>query len=64
MSAPVTRGAFVHKLPPIEEELADAAFLSLAKLRDKLVARDLNIAACRVDEAIDALQAACKEFVR
>ncbi|MBO9602577.1 MAG: hypothetical protein J7496_08725 [Novosphingobium sp.] len=47
-----------------EEALADAAFLALWKLRDKLARRDFNTAACRADEAIETLQAACREFVK
>lgn len=46
-----------------EERLADEAFAAMWKLRDKLVAADRNIAACRVDEAIEHLQAACGLFV-
>lgn len=47
-----------------EEALADEAFLAMAKLRDRLIGADRNIAACRVDEAIEKLQAACREFVK
>lgn len=47
-----------------EEDLADEAFLALAKLRDRLVLANRNTAACRVDEAIEKLQDACREFVK
>lgn len=57
-------GLYADKLPSMEEELADRAFLSLAKLRDNLVLSNHNHAACRVDEAIERLQEACKEFVK
>jgi hypothetical protein len=43
------------------ESLADDAFLSMWKLRDHLVRQDRNTAA--VDEAIEALQAVCREIV-
>ena len=57
--------AFADRLPePAWERMADDAFAMLWKLRERLVVRDHNKAACRVDEAIEALQAACREFVR
>ena len=58
------RPAFADKLPePNWEAMADRAFLEMSKLRERLVIRDRNSAACRVDEAIEALQAACREFI-
>jgi hypothetical protein len=48
------------KLLPAEERDADAAFLHLSKLRDRLVWADENTAACRVDEAIERLEEACR----
>jgi hypothetical protein len=58
-------GFYAGKLPEHDwEALADDAFLSMAKLRDKLVLSNRNTAACRVDEAIEALQVACREFVK
>ena len=52
--------AFAELLPPLAEADADAAFLALAKLRDRLVWADENIAACMVDEAIERVQAAIR----
>ena len=57
-------GAFAHKLPPVSEHDADTAFLHLSKLRDRLVWADENTAACRVDEAIEKLEAACRVLRR
>lgn len=48
------------RINEIEEAVADDAFLAMSKLRDLLVRRDDNIGACRVDEAIEALTAACR----
>lgn len=44
------------------EALADDAFLAMSKLRDHLVRQDRNIAACNVDRAIEAMEAACREI--
>lgn len=55
-------GLYAHKLPPrcqltpAEEAQADAALLAMFKLRDLLVRRDANNAACRVDETMSALE--------
>lgn len=49
------------RLNEVEEAVADDAFLSMSKLRDLLVRRNDNHAACRVDEAIEKLTAACRE---
>ena len=49
------------RLTEIEEAHIDAAFLALSKLRDMLVRRDANHAACRVDEAMEKLTAAIRE---
>jgi hypothetical protein len=49
------------RINEIEEAVADDAFLSMSKLRDLLVRRNDNLGACRVDEAIEALTAACRE---
>lgn len=48
------------RLNEIEEAVADDAFLSMSRLRDLLVRRNDNYGACRVDEAIEALTAACR----
>ena len=49
------------RLTEIEEAHIDAAFLAMSKLRDQLVRRDANSAACRVDEAMEKLTAAIRE---
>lgn len=65
MNAPAFNYAFANPLPePNWEGMADDILLQLSKLRERLVVRDFNTAACRVDEAIDAMQAACREFVK
>lgn len=43
-----------------EERLADDALLAMHKLRDTLVLSNRNIPACKVDEAMEALTAACR----
>ena len=59
-------GLYEHHLPPriiltsAEEALADSALLILSKLRDELVLRDANRTACRIDEVVEALVAACR----
>lgn len=60
MTVEPTRGAFADRLPPASERDADAAFLHLSKLRERLVWADENLAACRVDEAIERLEEACR----
>lgn len=58
-------GYYAHKLPePDWERLADDAFISMTKLRDMLVHRDRNTTACRVDEAIEALEVACRALLQ
>lgn len=42
------------------EEMADAALLSLSKLRDWLMIENANIPACRVDEAMEITLAAVR----
>jgi hypothetical protein len=51
---------YLDRLPPISEQDADAAFLRLSRLRDRLVGANEHIAACRVDEAIEKLEEACR----
>ena len=59
-------GLYEAKLPPrivltsAEEALADSALLILSRLRDQLVHRNANRTACRVDETMEALVAACR----
>jgi len=53
--------ALALRLRETEEVEADAAFLHMSKLRDLLVRRDQNLAACLVDDAIHALETACRE---
>ena len=57
-----TKGLYADLLPEVEEAEFDKAFLAMSKLRDRLVWRDQNIVACRVDEAIELLQRACDEL--
>jgi hypothetical protein len=52
--------AATERLPALSEQDADTAFLHMSKLRDRLVHADENLAACRVDEAIERLQEACR----
>ena len=54
--------AFAYRLPPMSEADADAAFLALSKLRDRLVWADENIAACHVDRAIECVENAIREL--
>lgn len=56
--------AVALRLNEIEEAVADDAFLSMSKLRDLLVRRDAKLAACLVDDAIHALETACREKVK
>lgn len=49
------------RITEIEEAIADDALLALSKLRDMLVRRDANLAACLIDDAIHAVEAACRE---
>lgn len=56
----MSTGLYHDRLPPISERDADDAFLSMAKLRDRLVHANENTAACRVDQAIEKLQDACR----
>ena len=66
MNADHIDGLYASKLPPrivltsAEEALADSALLILSKLRDQLVQRDAVRTACRVDETMEALVAACR----
>ena len=48
------------RITEAEEAIADDALLALSKLRDMFVRRDANLAACRVDEAIEAVMIACR----
>lgn len=43
-----------------EERIADAALLAMHRLRDRLVHSNRNTAACKVDEAMGALEDACR----
>lgn len=45
------------------EAQADAAFLHLHKLRDELAINNENIAACRVDEAMECLTTATRMLI-
>jgi hypothetical protein len=47
-------------LTAAEEALADDAMLSLSKLRDALVGRNANLLACRIDEALERVEDACR----
>lgn len=58
------QGLYAKLIPDNTEELADEAFLAMAKLRDRLALTNRNIAACGVDRAMEALEVACREFVR
>lgn len=49
------------RLTEIQEAHVDAALLSLFRLRDEFVRTDDNHAACRIDEAMELVQAACRE---
>lgn len=49
------------RITEAEEAHADAALLALSKLRDMLVRRDANLAACKIDDAIHAVEAASRE---
>ena len=53
---------FADRIPPLTEADADAAFLHLSMLRDRLVWADENIAACHVDQAIECVENACREL--
>lgn len=52
------------RITEAEEAFADAALLNLSRLRDLLVRRDANLAACLIDDAIHALETACREKVK
>lgn len=52
--------ASLIRLREIEEAHADDAFLAMSKLRDEFVRSDNNLAACRVDEAIERLMLAVR----
>lgn len=49
------------RITEAEEAHADAALLALSKLRDQLVRRDANLAACLIDDAIASVEAASRE---
>ena len=53
---------FAYRIPPLTEADADAAFLHLSKLRNRLVWADENIAACHVDRAIECVENAIREL--
>jgi uncharacterized protein YaiI (UPF0178 family) len=52
------------RLTEAEEAFADAALLNLSRLRDLMVRRDANLAACLVDDAIHAVETACREKMK
>lgn len=52
------------RITEVEEAHADAALLALSKLRDMLVRRDANLAACLIDDAIHAVETACREKMK
>ena len=43
------------------EAAIDDALFNLARVREQLVGLDLNIAACRCDEAIEAIEDECRK---
>lgn len=43
-----------------EEGFADNALLMLSQMRDRLVTRNANTAACRIDEAMERIVAVCR----
>ena len=49
------------RITEAEEAFADTALLNLSRLRDLLVRRDANHAACLIDDAIHAVEAASRE---
>jgi uncharacterized protein YaiI (UPF0178 family) len=53
--------ALALRIAEAEEAHADAALLALSRLRDLLVRRDANLAACLIDDAIHAVEAASRE---
>lgn len=57
-------GLYADRLPPMDEIAADAAFLEMSRLRDRLIARDEKLAALYVEDAIAALQRACRELTK
>jgi len=58
------QGLYFSLLPDRSEELADEAFLAMAKLRDRLVLSGRTEAAEQVDLASYRLKQACKLFVK
>lgn len=52
------------RITEAEEAFADAALLNLSRLRDLMVRRDANLAACLVDDAIHAVETACREKMK
>ncbi len=51
-------------MTPAEERHADDALAAMHKLRDVLVHRNANLAACRVDEILCDLEAFARAEVR
>lgn len=43
-----------------EERMADDALFAMQQLRENLVLANMNLPACKVDDAMEALQAACR----
>lgn len=56
--------ASLRLLEPSTEALADDALLAVFKLRDRLVARDCNHAACRIERIMDDLEAEVRGLFR
>lgn len=55
----VEKGLYADLIPaPDFEEMTDDVLLRLSKLRDGMVFANHNIAACRVDEAMETVLAA------
>jgi histidinol dehydrogenase len=51
---------FVQRLSSVSEQNADAALLSMSKLRDELVIQNERVAAEHVESAMQSLQDACR----
>lgn len=49
------------RLTEIQEAHIDTALLHLSRARDEFVRADENHAACRIDEAMEIVQAVCRE---
>jgi len=59
----VRHGQPLARFDAAEEALADEALLALFKLRDRLVHRNANSLACRVDEQMEALESLARSSV-